>query len=88
MSRRIIVSFLVGIIVAMFFLTSSFLLISSLEKINLVKEMLRTNNELLINYMEVDRINNTSLLVSVMDSIRVTLIDKNGDVLFDSTGKR
>lgn len=88
MSRRIIVSFLAGIIVAMFFLTSSFLLISSLEKINLVKEKLRTNNELLINYMEVDRINNTSLLVSVMDSIRVTLIDKNGDVLFDSTGKR
>jgi two-component system phosphate regulon sensor histidine kinase PhoR len=87
MSRRIIASFLVGTVIAMFFLTSSFLLIFSVEKINLVKEELKTNNELLINYMKMDTIDHTSLLSSVSESIRITLIDQNGDVIFDSMGQ-
>lgn len=71
----------------MFFLTSSFLLISSLEKINLVKEKLRANNELLMNYMEIDKVDNLSLLLSTVKPVRITLIDQSGEVIFDSTGK-
>lgn len=87
MSRRIITTFLASIIVAMFFLTSAFLIISNLQKLELVSEKLETNNEVLINYMEATGVDPIVLLRSANESFRMTLIDERGNVIFDSSGK-
>ncbi len=87
MSRRIITTFLASIIVAMFFLTSAFLVISNLQKLELVTDKLEANNEIIINYMEAEGIDPLVLLKSTSESFRVTLIDERGDVIFDSSGE-
>ena len=87
MSRRIITTFLASIIAAMFFLTSAFLIISNLQKLELVSDKLKTNNEVIINYMEATGIDPIILLRSANESFRMTLIDERGNVIFDSSGK-
>lgn len=86
MSKRIITTFLSSIIVAMFFLTSAFLIISNLQKLELVSDKLETNNEVIINYMEAMGVDPIVLLRSVNESFRMTLIDERGNVVFDSSG--
>lgn len=87
MSRRIIVTFISSIIVAMFFLTSAFLIISNLQKLDAVKDKLKSNNTVIMNYLESSEIDPLVLLDSVDESFRVTWIDDRGNVLFDSSGK-
>mgnify|MGYP002622890271 FL=1 len=86
MSRRIVVAFLSGIIMAMFFLTSSFLIISNLERIDMVKSKLKMNNETILRYLAQEEVEKLSLLTNATDHVRVTLIDVDGQVLYDSTG--
>lgn len=86
MSRRIVVAFLSGIIMAMFFLTSSFLIISNLERIDIVKSKLKMNNETVLRYLAQEEVEKLSLLTNTTDQVRVTLIDVDGQVLFDSAG--
>src|SRR5690606_20277386 len=83
----IIITFLASILGAMFFLTSAFLIISNLQKLELVRDKLRSNNELIMNYMETSGVDPEILLNSVDESFRITLIDDRGNVLFDSSGK-
>ncbi len=85
MSRRIIITFLASILGAMFFLTSAFLIISNLQKLELVRDKLRSNNEMIMNYMETSGIDPEILLSSADDSFRMTLIDARGNVLFDTS---
>lgn len=85
MSRRIIITFLASILGAMFFLTSAFLIISNLQKLELVRDKLRSNNEMIMNYMETSGIDPEILLSSADDSFRITLIDARGNVLFDTS---
>lgn len=87
MSRRIIVTFLASIIAAMFFLTSAFLIISNLQKLEAVKDKLKSNNAVIMNYLEASEIDTVLMLESVDESFRVTLIDERGVVLFDSSGR-
>lgn len=87
MSKRIIITFLASILGAMFFLTSAFLIISNLQKLELVRDKLRSNNEMIMNYMETSGVDPEILLNSVDESFRITLIDDRGNVLFDSSGK-
>ncbi len=86
MSKRIIITFLASILGVMFFLTSAFLIISNLQKLELVRDKLRTNNEMIMNYMETSGIDPEILLSSVDESFRITLIDERGNVLYDSSG--
>ncbi len=85
MSRRIIITFLASILGAMFFLTSAFLIISNLQKLELVRDKLRSNNEMIMNYMETSGIDPEILLSSADDTFRITLIDARGNVLFDTS---
>lgn len=87
MSRRIIVTFLASIIAAMFFLTSAFLIISNLQKLEAVKDKLESNNAVIMNYLESSDIDPVLMLESVDESFRVTLIDERGVVLYDSSGR-
>ncbi|WP_312654465.1 two-component system histidine kinase PnpS [Proteiniclasticum sp.] len=69
----------------MFFLTSAFLIISNLQKLELVRDKLRSNNEMIMNYMETSGIDPEILLSSADDTFRITLIDARGNVLFDTS---
>ncbi|MBR0575559.1 HAMP domain-containing protein [Proteiniclasticum sp. BAD-10] len=86
MNRRIVRAFLGTIVVAMLFLTSAFLIISNLQKIDMVEKQLADKNAFLITYLETGE-DEVSVLKSVDEKTRMTLIAADGTVLYDSSGK-
>ncbi|MGB4589537.1 MAG: ATP-binding protein [Clostridiaceae bacterium] len=86
MNKRIITAFIGSIIAAMLLLTIAFLKISNLQKLENVKNELNADNAFVMNYLAKNPEDEESVLESVDSSIRITLIDSEGKVLFDSSG--
>ena len=87
MNRRIVTAFISSILAAMFLLTSAFLIISNLQQLEMVKDKMKSNNAFVMNFLEQKPLEEESIMESVDSAFRMTLIDAEGNVLFDSTGK-
>ncbi len=88
MSKRIIFSFLAAIFAVTLFMTTAFLTILNLQKIEMVKEQLSTHNLLISTYLEEGNLEGIQRLDSLADSFRITLISNTGEVLYDNTEKQ
>lgn len=86
MNKRITTAFIGSIIAAMLLLTAAFLMISNLQKLETVKNELRSDNAFVMNFLEKNPNDEGKVLKSVDSSIRITLIDSKGNVLYDSSG--
>lgn len=86
MNKRIITAFIGSIIAAMLLLTTAFVMISNLQKLEMVENELRADNAFVMNFLAKNPDNEDKVLESVDSSIRITLIDSQGNVLFDSSG--
>ena len=86
MNKRITTAFIGSIIAAMLLLTTAFLMISNLQKLETVKNELRSDNAFVMNYLAKNPNDEENVLESVDSSIRITLIDSEGNVLYDSSG--
>ncbi len=84
MNKRIRISFLAAIFAVSLFITTSFLIIINLQKIDMVKEQLSTQNKLISLFIENGTIDEIKKLDGELESFKYTLISKNGEVLFDN----
>ncbi len=87
MSKRIILSFTAIIFVITLFITTAFLMLLNLQKIDMVKEQLSTHNLLISTYIDDGNLDEIQHLDDLTNSVRITLISKEGTVLYDSLGK-
>ncbi|NLB19527.1 MAG: hypothetical protein GX829_01505, partial [Clostridium sp.] len=84
MNKKIIISFFAAVLAVTLFLSTGFLTILNLQKIEMVKEQLSTYNLLISTYMEEDNIQDLKKFDTMADSLRITLISREGYVLYDS----
>lgn len=84
MRKRIISTFITIIILVLVLISSAFLLISNLQNNNAVRERLHSNNLVVRNYLEANPIDGEKIFASIPEEIRVTYIDADGNVRYDS----
>ena len=84
MNKKIIISFFASILAVTLFLFTGFITILNLQKVEMVKEQLSSYNLLISTYMEEDNIQDLKKFDTMADSLRITLISKEGYVLYDS----
>lgn len=87
MRKRIISAFITIIILVLVLISSAFLLISNLQNNNSVRERLHANNLVVRNYLEANPMDGERIFASIPEQIRVTYIDADGHVRYDSSGQ-
>lgn len=83
MKKRIILSTLVAVIFSLIVVTSSFIMLSNNKELEYTRETLKNYNEILINLNDYENDILESLKIRNL-KVRFTLIQKNGEVTFDS----
>lgn len=87
MRKRIISAFITIIILVLVLISSAFFLISNLQNNNAVRERLHANNLVIGAYLEANPEEQEKIFDSVPEGVRVTYIDTDGRVLYDSSGQ-
>lgn len=71
------------VFIAILLVTLGFFSLINIREINTVQDVLRSYNNFLINYDNINQIKTEKLLFNNTE-IRITLVNKNGEVIFDS----
>ena len=85
MKKRIIVSILITIVLAIAILSSVFVAVVNIKEVDRTKELLSLYNKLITYDIQKGNDDFSSYKINGQD-IRVSIIDKEGQVLYDSLG--
>lgn len=89
MKNKILTSVMITVLFAILIVSSSFMLLLNLQEIRSTKEALRNVNSLICEFNDVDKDKLATLdhlKINEM-TIRFTIVDSRGDVLYDNEGK-
>ncbi|MCQ2968879.1 MAG: ATP-binding protein [Clostridium sp.] len=85
MKKRIIISILITIVFAITILSSVFVVVVNVKEVNRTKEFLELYNKLVVYDLEKGNNNFSEYKINGQE-IRISIIDKEGQVLYDSFG--
>lgn len=87
MKKKLMLSMFATLILSLIIVTSLFIMIVNYEYMDVIKRNLQTNNKIIINLLDKSDISNSDELLNdafKSNSMRITLIDKDGKVIYDS----
>lgn len=87
MKKKIITSVIITVIFALVIITSSFMALYSIQEIENSKSMLKEYNSI-ISELDIEKTSNLGLFKINGKVIELTIVDKDGNIKFDSSGNK
>ncbi|MEG0238066.1 MAG: ATP-binding protein [Clostridium sp.] len=87
MKKKIVTSVIITVIFALVIITTSFMALSSIQKIEDTKSTLKNYNEIIAQWKGVNNYDFRAFKINKTD-VRVTIIDKNNKVIYDTSNEK